>query len=161
MTRKHIKSRDPSPPAVSHRYKGQKRSLTWLWIGLGALLVAVAGIWALSSLAGFSATKKAAIEDISAAEAYAKAQQGVFILDVRTREEWDEFHVKGSTLIPLAELSDRLAELPRDKDIVVVCRSGNRSLTAANILVQAGFRRLSSLSGGLQAWMDAGYPLEE
>jgi rhodanese-related sulfurtransferase len=161
MTRKHMKSRDQSPASVSRRYKGQKRSLTWLWIGLVVLLLAVAGIWALSSLAGFSATKRAAVVDISAAEAYAKVQQGVFILDVRTREEWDDFHIKGSTLIPLSELSDRLAELPRDKDIVVVCRSGNRSLTAANILLQAGFTRLSSLSGGLQAWMDAGYPLEE
>jgi rhodanese-related sulfurtransferase len=132
-----------------------------LWIGLGALLVVVVGIWALSSRAGFSPTKKAAVAEFSAAEAYAKVQQGVFVLDVRTREEWDEFHVKGSTLIPLTDLPDRLAELPRDKDILVVCRSGNRSLTAANLLLQAGFTRLSSLSGGLQAWMDADYPLEK
>jgi len=161
MTRKHLKSSDQSPASVSRRYRGQKRSLTWLWIGLGALLVVVVGIWALSSRAGFSPTKKAAVAEFSAAEAYAKVQQGVFVLDVRTREEWDEFHVKGSTLIPLTDLPDRLAELPRDKDILVVCRSGNRSLTAANLLLQAGFTRLSSLSGGLQAWMDADYPLEK
>jgi rhodanese-related sulfurtransferase len=86
------------------------------------------------------------------AEAYDLYQQDVFLLDVRTQEEWDSQHVPGATLIPLDQLESRLDELPQDQEIVVMCRSGNRSQTGQDILLNAGFEtspafRAGSLTG--------------
>jgi rhodanese-related sulfurtransferase len=82
-------------------------------------------------------------------------------LDVRSQDEWDQFHIAGSKLIPLDELPNRLTELPKDNDIVVVCLSGHRSQSGTVILQQAGFTRVSCLRGGLQAWMDLNFPVEK
>jgi rhodanese-related sulfurtransferase len=153
MSRKHPKSKYAmSEPASHQRHKTRKRNLAWLWVSLGALLVAVVGILLLSSKATPSV-------EISPAQAYGKYQQGAFFLDVRSQEEWDQFHIAASTLIPLDQLQNRLSELPRDKDIVAVCLSGHRSQSGVTILQQAGFKRVSCLSGGLQAWTAAGYPV--
>ena len=79
-----------------------------------------------------------------------------FLLDVREPYEWDVVSLEGdgAVLVPLAELADRLGELPEDRDIVVYCRSGVRSARAAGTLVDAGFRRVSNLVGGILAWVD-------
>ena len=154
MSRKHPKSKHASSEPASHRkHKTHKRNLTWLWIGVGALLVAVVGILLISP-------KNTPSVEISPAQAYAKYLQGAFFLDVRSQEEWNQFHIAGSTLIPLDNLQNRLNELLKDQDIVVVCLSGHRSQSGVTILQQAGFTRVSCLSGGLQAWMDANYPIE-
>lgn len=153
MSRKHSRSTRPSSEPASHqRHKTHKRSLAWLWVTLGALLVALVGSLLLSS-------KITPSVEITPAQAYAKVQQGAFVLDVRSQDEWDQFHIKGSTLISLDQLPNRLSELPGDKDIVVVCLSGHRSQTGVTILQQAGFKQVFCLSGGLQAWTEAGYPV--
>lgn len=97
--------------------------------------------------------------EISVDDAYGKYQNGTYVLDVRTVEEWNEFHAPNSTLIPLDELSTRINELPRDQEIVVVCRSGNRSQQARDILLGAGFDRVTSMAGGLNEWRTKGYPI--
>jgi rhodanese-related sulfurtransferase len=97
--------------------------------------------------------------EISVDEAYGKYQNGTYVLDVRTVEEWNEFHAPNSTLIPLDELATRISELPRDKEIVVVCRSGNRSQQARDILLGAGFDQVTSMAGGLNEWRTKGYPI--
>lgn len=81
-------------------------------------------------------------------------------MDVRTTEEWNDFHAVGATLIPLDELPNRLSEVPRDRIIVVVCRSGNRSQQGRDILLNAGYKQVTSMTGGMNAWRDAGYPIE-
>ncbi|MBI5053866.1 MAG: rhodanese-like domain-containing protein [Chloroflexi bacterium] len=96
--------------------------------------------------------------EIAVKEAVAKREAGAFILDVRTVEEWKEFHVPNSTLIPLDELPKRVAEVPRDKEVVVVCRSGNRSQAGRDILLNAGFTKVTSMSGGLNEWRSLGFP---
>jgi rhodanese-related sulfurtransferase len=155
MSRKHPISKHTSSRSASHRrHKTHKRNLAWLWVGLGVLIVAVVGILLILP-------KNTASAEISPAQAYEKYQQGAFFLDVRGQDEWDQFHITGSTLIPLDELSNRVDELPRDQDIVVVCLSGHRSQNGITILQQAGFTRVFCLSGGLQAWMDANYPIEQ
>ncbi|HEX7568615.1 MAG TPA: rhodanese-like domain-containing protein [Anaerolineaceae bacterium] len=155
MSRKRPKSTQPSgEPALHRRHKPHKRNLAWLWIVLGVLLVAGVGILLLSR------SKAAPSVEITPAQAYAKFQQGAFFLDVRSQDEWDQFHIAGSTLIPLDELQNRFSELPKDQDIVVVCLSGHRSQSGVTILQQAGFTRVSCLSGGLQAWTAAGYPVQ-
>ena len=78
------------------------------------------------------------------------------MLDVREPYEWDLVSLErdGAVLVPLGELTDRLAELPKDRDIVVYCRSGIRSARAAGIVVDAGFRRVSNLAGGILTWVN-------
>lgn len=95
---------------------------------------------------------------VSVEEGYQMYQDGMFVLDVRTPEEWNEYHIPNTTLIPLEELPSRLGELPTGQPILVVCRSGNRSQPGRNILLQAGFEA-ASMDGGLKAWRERGYPI--
>jgi rhodanese-related sulfurtransferase len=98
--------------------------------------------------------------EISIDDAHQLYEEGVFFLDVRTQEEWDEFHAPNSTLIPLDQLESRLGELPDDEQIVVVCRSGNRSQVGRDTLMNNGFDQVTSMDGGLNAWRSAGYPIQ-
>ncbi|MGH2500795.1 MAG: rhodanese-like domain-containing protein [Candidatus Limnocylindria bacterium] len=80
------------------------------------------------------------------------------LLDVREDEEWAAGHIAGAQHIPLKQLAARLDELPRERDIVTVCRSGHRSGIAARGLVARGYRA-ENLEGGLEAWVEGGLPL--
>jgi rhodanese-related sulfurtransferase len=93
-------------------------------------------------------------------EAYQMYQSGAFVLDVRTVEEWNEFHAPGTTLIPLDQLASRLNEVPPERQILVVCRSGNRSAQARDLLLNAGFEQVTSMTGGLNEWRASGFPVE-
>jgi glyoxylase-like metal-dependent hydrolase (beta-lactamase superfamily II)/rhodanese-related sulfurtransferase len=85
---------------------------------------------------------------------------GALVLDVREPEEYAEGHVAGAVPLPQAELATRLGELPRDRPIRTICRSGSRSYRAAQFLRQAGFTDVASIAGGLTAWRRAGLPVE-
>jgi len=132
----------------------QKFNIAWLYIGLGLVVVVAAAFLLLQP-------KEELSSEIPASQAFEKYQGGDFFMDVRDQQEWDQGHITGSTHIPLENLQSRLEELPRDRDIVVVCTSGKRSKTGMAILQQAGFDRVTCLSGGMQAWVSAGYPLEK
>jgi rhodanese-related sulfurtransferase len=121
------------------------------------IVLAIAAIIYLIALGGGASS--GLTSEISVEEAYQLYQQGSFVLDVRTQQEWDEYHAPNTTLIPLDQLQSRLGELPKDKQIVVVCRSGNRSQEGRNILLSAGFQA-SSMAGGLSEWKAKGYPVE-
>ena len=95
--------------------------------------------------------------DINTAMGHQKFEDGAFLLDVRTREEWVEFHIDGATLIPLDELEVRAGEVPTDQEVIVICNSGNRSTVGRDILLSAGHGSVSSITGGIQGWMSAGY----
>lgn len=99
-------------------------------------------------------------KEISVSEAATRYAAGTFMLDVRQPEEWEEIHIPGATLIPLGELPQRLGELPKDQEIVVYCRSGNRSQSGAEILAKNGFSEVTSMAGGIIDWSTAGYPTE-
>ena len=109
---------------------------------------------------GGGTTTTALAPEISVNEAYTMYQNGAFVLDVRTVDEWNEFHAPNTTLIPLDELASRVDEVPRDREIVVVCRSGNRSQQGRDILLNAGFENVTSMTGGLTEWRNLGYPIE-
>lgn len=81
----------------------------------------------------------------------------VFLLDVRTPQENAADAIPGSCLIPLQELGQRLHELPRDREIVVYCRVGNRSAYACAFLAQQGFS-VKNLEGGIMSWNKTGNP---
>ncbi len=83
-----------------------------------------------------------------------------YILDVRERGEVETKRIPGSHWVPLGQLPRRLDEIPRDRDIVVHCAGGYRSMIAASLLKRAGIERVRDLAGGIDAWARAGLPLE-
>ncbi|HSG44026.1 MAG TPA: rhodanese-like domain-containing protein [Anaerolineales bacterium] len=131
----------------------QNQNLTWAVLGL--ILVLVVGGFLLQQ--GDSATAASLPREISVSEAASMRDAGAFILDVRQPEEWNESHIPGATLIPLGELASRVNEVPTDQEIVVVCRSGNRSQQGRDILLQAGFEQVTSMAGGVNQWSAAGF----
>ena len=143
-----------SKKKTSHKNVKRKSNSNLLWIGLGVILVVVVGIFA------FRASNPSTVEklplEISVAEASAMRDKGAFILDVRQPEEWTESHIPGATLIPLGELASRVKEVPQGQEIVVVCRSGNRSQQGRDILLSAGFTQVTSMAGGVNEWKAAG-----
>lgn len=96
--------------------------------------------------------------EVSVDEASQLRDAGAFILDVRQPDEWASGHIPDATLIPLGELPARIAEVPADRQVVVVCRSGNRSAQGRDILLGAGHPSVTSMAGGMNEWMAAGYP---
>ncbi|MEP7135029.1 MAG: rhodanese-like domain-containing protein [Chloroflexota bacterium] len=116
---------------------------------LVVVVIVIVGI-ALSAQNG-SGNTSSLPADVTAVEGYKLVQDGAFLLDVRRQDEWDQYHAIGATLIPLDELPNRLNELPKDKQIVVICHSGNRSKPGRDILLQNGFQA-TSVTGGLLQW---------
>lgn len=74
------------------------------------------------------------------------------IVDVRESDEWDAGHISQARHIPLFELPQRVEELDPEEEIVLVCKSGYRSLRAGLFLKQRGFERVWNLDGGMDAW---------
>jgi rhodanese-related sulfurtransferase len=136
--------------------KDQNKYLIW-----GAIILVLAAFFVIINN---SATTSELVSElpleISVQEAKTYRDNGAFILDVRTQEEWDQGHIPGATLIPLDELPARLSEIPEDVDIVVVCRSGNRSAEGRDILLSAGFSAVTSMDGGVNEWQALGFPFE-
>ncbi|MBI1294760.1 rhodanese-like domain-containing protein [bacterium] len=89
-----------------------------------------------------------------------RERDDVFLLDVREDWEYAAGHIPGTTLIPLGQLQNRLSELPTDKTIVAVCRSGNRSGQATQLLKQSGFT-VHNMQGGMLAWEQARLSVEQ
>jgi len=140
--KKHQKSRRKTLPA-------------WAWL---LIFAAAAGLVYLLISPGNSNDVKLPRE-VTVAQAAALREEGAFVLDVREPSEWEQGHIEGATLIPLGQLLQRSGELPGDQTIVVVCRSGNRSAQARDILETAGFTNVTSMSGGMNDWQAEGYPL--
>lgn len=83
----------------------------------------------------------------------------VVLIDVREDYEFAAGHIPEATLIPLGQLSSRLNEIPKDKTVVAVCRSGNRSGQATQLLRQAGFDA-HNMDGGMISWEQAGFDVK-
>ena len=86
--------------------------------------------------------------------------EDVILIDVREQWEYDEAHIPGVTLIPLSELESRVAEIPTDKEVILTCRSGNRSGQALGYLEGLGYDNLHNMEGGILAWQAAGLAVE-
>jgi rhodanese-related sulfurtransferase len=125
----------------------------WLIITLAAVAVIVAAAFTfLPQTDSLPAT-------ITVQQANEQFANGAYLLDVREPIEWNEAHVDGAVLIPLGELSARIDEIPTDQDVLIICRSGNRSAEARNLLRAAGLDRTTSINGGINAWISAGLPV--
>jgi len=133
----------------------KKTSLIFI-IGIAAVLLVVVLIVILLNGQDKPTTLPATISVSDAAERFAA---GAYLLDVREQSEWNEGHISGAVLIPLAQLSTRLSEIPADSDVLIICRSGNRSAQARDQLRAAGFPKTTSIDGGMNAWISAGLPV--
>jgi rhodanese-related sulfurtransferase len=93
--------------------------------------------------------------EVTPHEAEGLIRSGALLLDVRENDEWDAGHVSGAVHIPLGQLVERVDEMPDDRQVVVICRSGARSARAAAFLASSGFDAIN-LAGGMHAWAAAG-----
>jgi rhodanese-related sulfurtransferase len=97
------------------------------------------------------------IPEIEAVDAQSGSAQHV-LLDVREADEWEAGHAPGATWIPLGDLERARMEIPFNRRIVCICRSGVRSAKAAEALIDWGFEA-SNMTGGMRAWAAAGLPV--
>ena len=92
-------------------------------------------------------------------QAMITAKTPLYLLDVRSSQEFrQDGHIADAHLIPLGELSGKLAQIPQDRTVVCICRSGARSSAALSQLAQAGFTNVRNLSGGMMGWNRANLP---
>ncbi|MDQ6712248.1 MAG: rhodanese-like domain-containing protein [Candidatus Dormibacteraeota bacterium] len=99
--------------------------------------------------------------DVSQLRQRLEAEPAPFLLDVREPWEYQAGHVPGAQLIPLGELERRVQEVPRDRPVLTICHSGQRSLAAAGYLLQLGYPSVSNVDGGTAAWIERGFPVDK
>jgi rhodanese-related sulfurtransferase len=85
-----------------------------------------------------------------------QVDDGAYLLDVREPDEWEAGHAPDAHHVPMMEIPARMAEIPEDRDVVVVCRSGGRSGQVVSYLTGNGWDNVRNLDGGMQSWAAAG-----
>ena len=143
---------------MKNKQSKNKKNTVIFWIA--GILVVLVIVFLATQKFGQTVNNSGLPGEVTVQKAVELRDKGAFILDVRELSEWQEKHIPGATLIPLGELQSRLHELPEDQDIVVVCRSGNRSQSGRDILLAAGFENVTSMSGGVNQWQLLGNPVE-
>ncbi len=96
--------------------------------------------------------------DVGEARDLIAEKADLVVLDVRTVSEYESGHLEGSINIPVEVLSGRLSEFNPDDELLVYCRTGNRSTTAVGILRENEYDRVYHMDGGIVAWNAAGFP---
>ena len=133
------------------------------WLG-AVLVIALAGVYAAlswpSPAAAVPEPTPGAVRDVSVQELRAAASQGALVIDVREPHEFAAGRVPASVLVPLATVPELAGEFPQDETVYVICRSGNRSLVAAEALEAAGYTDVRNVEGGMLAWEAAGLTIE-
>ena len=100
-------------------------------------------------------------ETVTVADALERQKIGALIIDVRDDDEFAEAHIAGSLHVPLPDIEARLSEIPKNRDVLLFCRSGRRSGKAQTLLVDThDYRTVSNIEGGIIAWAQADLPLE-
>ena len=108
---------------------------------------------------------RAGVPGISAREAWARLRDAEvpgapLLVDVREIWEYEDGHAQGAVNVPLSEFRQRWSELPRDRDLLMICHVGERSLMAARFLRQQGVERVANVEGGTDDWEAAGLPMQ-
>ena len=96
--------------------------------------------------------------DVGEARDLIAEKAGLVILDVRTVSEFESGHLEGAINIPVEVLSSHLSGLNQNDELLVYCRTGNRSTTAVGILRESGYDRVYHIDRGIVAWNSAGFP---
>ncbi len=112
------------------------------------ILISIVALWLLIKLLGILG--RWGIKQITVKELDQK--KGMMLLDVRTDKEYEQGHIPGAVHVPLSDIGDKVKKLKKDKDLVVYCQSGNRSIWAIKRLMGMGYRNLFNLKGGYSAW---------
>jgi molybdopterin/thiamine biosynthesis adenylyltransferase/rhodanese-related sulfurtransferase/molybdopterin converting factor small subunit len=99
--------------------------------------------------------------ELAPAAAAERLRAGARLIDVREPHEYGRVRIAGAELLPLEEALQRLDELPRDRDLIFVCRIGERSAVAVEAARRAGLQRAFNLAGGIVAWMNQRLPVEQ
>ncbi len=94
------------------------------------------------------------------AKAMLAKDKRVFLLDVRSVDEFRQARLLGATLIPISEIERRYFEVPRDRPVVIYCAVGSRSGLVADFLEKKGYRQVYNMKDGIVGWYRSGYPLE-
>ena len=133
----------------------------WIFLLLLTLVLAACGGSDTAAPVAEQGAESAALDLAPEVDVHTVAQvkdrDDVYLLDVREQWEYDEGHIPGVTLLPLGEVPARMSEIPTDKEVIVTCRSGNRSGQAVDFLRQNGFDNVHNMQGGIVAWEQAGY----
>jgi rhodanese-related sulfurtransferase len=95
------------------------------------------------------------VDHIHPTEGRRRVDAGALLLDVRNPDEWQAGHAEGAAWIPMSQLAERQEELPTDREIVVICKTGSRSAQVAKALLAAGYGAVN-VAGGSEAWQAAG-----
>lgn len=130
-----------------------------IWLIFGGLAIIALAIFFVFPPNTTDTTTTLPLE-VSVNEAYQMRENGAFVLDVRELSEWEDGHIPDATLIPLGELESRMDEIPTNQEVLIVCRSGNRSAQARDILKNAGFSNITSMAGGMNQWIANSYEVE-
>ncbi len=99
------------------------------------------------------------LPEISATEAIRLVKAGRYLIDVREQDEWDRGHAAGAHFVPMSRLGELVDDIPKDRQVLVVCHSGGRSARVTRSLVTAGYDAVN-VAGGSSAWAAADGPLE-
>ena len=121
--------------------------------------IVVLGIAAMLLCGGLAAAAVARSIAPDAAQALIKERGNVYLLDVRTPDEYRQFRLADAHLIPIDQVTQRLGELPTDRPILVYCAVGSRSAQVFNYLARRGYGEVYNLDGGIYAWAQRGYPV--
>ena len=136
--------------------------MTFIENNIWMILVAVSsGLMLLWSLFGNRVRGIQEVDTVAALQLI--NHKNALVLDVREEKEFNAGHILNAKLIPLGKLSEQMSELERyrERPIVVVCRSGQRSASACALLGKNGYAQTYNLEGGMTAWQKASLPLEK
>ena len=119
-------------------------------------LALIAGVLLTLGVAAASAVK-----DISSREAsqLIGKNRNIFVLDVRTPDEYRQAHLKNAVLIPINEMERRIREVPKNRPVLVYCAVGSRSASAAGFLGSQGYREVYNIADGIVGWYRNGLPV--
>ena len=101
-----------------------------------------------------------ASDELEPSQVKERQAAGALLIDVREDFEYQDGHAPGAKLVPLGKLSQHLPKLPKDREVLFICRSGNRSGVATDLARRAGFTKALNVRGGMLAWARAGLQIQ-
>ena len=118
----------------------------------GLLFIAMLVLFAVIAYKLISRKLKLRGHEISSRDMLVRFDDGPYIVDVRTADEYRQGHIPGVNLVPLNDLGRRYKEIPQDREVYVICRSGSRSAEAVIWLLKKGYDQVFNISGGMNRW---------
>ena len=118
----------------------------------GLLFIAMLALFAVIAYKLISRKLQLRGHEINSRDMLVRYSDAPYMIDVRTPDEYRQGHIPGVTLLPLNELGRRYKEIPQDKEVFIICRSGSRSAEAVIWLLKKGYDQVFNISGGMNRW---------